>query len=166
MRIGVVSDTHMFSRAASLPDALVRGLEGVDLILHAGDWMDEAVVDLFAAIAPVDGIAGNNDGIEIIRRFGKRKVLKLGPYRIGMIHGDGGRSTPDTAYRSFYGDEGATVDVVIFGHSHVPYMEERGGMLLFNPGSPTDKRRQTQYSYGIMTLGERIEAVHYYFDRK
>jgi putative phosphoesterase len=167
MRIGVVSDTHMFSRASHLPEALVEGLRGVELILHAGDWMDEAVIDLFAAIAPVDGIAGNNDCVEIINRFGRRKVLKLAGYRVGMVHGDGGRSTPDSAFRSFCDSSGnGTVDVVLFGHSHIPYLEERGGMLLFNPGSPTDKRRQPRYSYGILTLAQQAVAEHCYYDHK
>ncbi|KZE80066.1 phosphodiesterase [Paenibacillus elgii] len=166
MRIGIVSDTHMFSRARALPEPLVQGLQGVDLILHTGDWVDEAVCDLFEALAPVDGIAGNNDGMDIVRRFGRRKLLELGGYRIGMVHGHGGRSTPDTAYESFRDAEGnGTADIVLFGHSHIPYKEERGGMLLFNPGSPTDKRRQPRYSYGILQLGDRVEADHYFFDK-
>ncbi|CAG7645339.1 hypothetical protein PAESOLCIP111_04924 [Paenibacillus solanacearum] len=167
MRIGVVSDTHLSGTAVRLPDVLVEGLQGVDMILHAGDWMDESVVGLFASIAPVDGVAGNNDGLEIVRRFGRRKVLKLAGYRIGIVHGDGGRSTPDTAHRAFLDSDGqGTVDVVLFGHSHIPFMERRSGMLLFNPGSPTDKRRQARYSYGIVTLGSQPEAELFYYERK
>ncbi len=164
MRIGVVSDTHLSSRSTALPAALVRGLQGVDCILHAGDWIDESIVALFESIAPVDGVAGNNDGVEIIRRFGKRKVLALGGFRIGLVHGDGGRSTPETAFQSFCDTHGhSTVDVVIFGHSHIPFLERRGGTLLFNPGSAADKRRQPQYSYGIIELTDRIEATHFYY---
>lgn len=164
MRIGVVSDTHLYSRTTALPAALVRGLQGVDLILHAGDWIDESIVSLFEAIAPVDGVAGNNDGMEIIRRFGKRKVLALGGFQIGLVHGDGGRSTPDTAYQAFCDAKGQpSVDAVLFGHSHIPFLERRGGTLLFNPGSATDKRRQPQYSYGILELSDRIEAAHFYY---
>ncbi|MCZ8521541.1 MULTISPECIES: metallophosphoesterase family protein [Paenibacillus] len=167
MRIGVVSDTHMFGRGAALPAALVSGLQGIDLLLHAGDWMDERVIALFEAIAPVDGVAGNNDGPEIVRRFGRRKVLELAGFRIGLVHGDGGRSTPETAYASFRGEGGeARADVILFGHSHAPYHEVRDGQLLFNPGSPTDKRRQPQYSYGILTLGERAEAQLFTYDDK
>ncbi|MBP1155517.1 MULTISPECIES: metallophosphoesterase [unclassified Paenibacillus] len=167
MRIGVVSDTHMFGRSKSLPKALVEGLQGVDMILHAGDWIDEEVVDLFAEWAPVDGVAGNNDGLAIVRRFGRRKVLELAGYRIGLIHGDGGRSTPNTAFQAFCNVVGeGTVDVVVFGHSHTPYLERQGGMLLFNPGSPTDKRRQPRYSFGILRLGTELEAEHHYYDHK
>ncbi|WP_159883604.1 metallophosphoesterase family protein [Paenibacillus puerhi] len=164
MRIGIVSDTHLYDHKPELPAALVEGLSGVDLILHAGDWIAESIVDRFAAIAPVDGIAGNNDGPGIVRRFGRSKVLELAGYRIGLVHGDGGRSTPDTAYRTFCASGGeASVDIVLFGHSHIPYQDMRGGVLLFNPGSPTDKRRQDMYSYGILELTEQIGARHYYY---
>jgi uncharacterized protein len=164
VRIGVVSDTHMYGRAKGLPSALLKGLQGVDMILHAGDWMEESVIDQFAAIAPVEGVAGNNDGESIVARLGYRKLLPLAGYLVGIVHGDGGRSTPDTAYQSFSNDQ---VDVIVFGHSHVPYTEQRGSVLLFNPGSPTDKRRQPQYSYGILTLEEQgIRAEHHYYDDK
>lgn len=164
MRLGIVSDTHMFSRAKQLPLALTAGLQGVDQILHAGDWVNEEVVGLFEQIAPIDGIAGNNDGAAIIERFGRCKVLQLGGYRIGMVHGDGGRkSTLDQALEVF---NGMSVDVILFGHSHVPYQGMHNGVLLFNPGSPTDKRRQAQYSYGLMNLGSAIEAEIVYYDDK
>ncbi|TDF99623.1 metallophosphoesterase family protein [Paenibacillus piri] len=164
MRIGVVSDTHMFGRAKMLPQALTAGLDGVDQILHAGDWMDEEVVALFEQIAPVDGIAGNNDGVDIIERFGRCKVLHLAGYRIGLVHGDGGRkSTLERAIDVF---SGMNVDIIIFGHSHIPYKGTHNGVLLFNPGSPTDKRRQPHYSYGILQLGPAIEAELFYYDDK
>ncbi|WP_028548253.1 metallophosphoesterase family protein [Paenibacillus sp. UNC451MF] len=162
MRIGVVSDTHMFGRAKQLPPTLLEGLKGVDLILHAGDWVDPRVVELFEQIAPTDGVAGNNDGLDIIERFGRQKVLNLSGYRIGLVHGDGGRkSTLDRSVDAF---RDMSVDVIVFGHSHVPYRGMHNGTLLFNPGSPTDKRRQPQYSYGIMELGSTLEAALYYYD--
>ncbi|MDF2963815.1 MAG: phosphodiesterase [Paenibacillus sp.] len=164
MRIGVVSDTHMFGRAKQLPRALTAGLQGVDQILHAGDWVEEEVVGLFERIAPIDGIAGNNDGMDIIERFGRCKILQLGGYRIGLVHGDGGRrSTLERAIEEF---NGMSVHAVIFGHSHIPYHGIHNGILLFNPGSPTDKRRQPQYSYGIIKLGAAIEAEIFYYDDK
>ncbi|MCR8631826.1 metallophosphoesterase family protein [Paenibacillus radicis (ex Xue et al. 2023)] len=164
MRLGIVSDTHMFGRAKQLPKALVAGLQGVDQILHAGDWMDAEVVGLFERIAPIDGIAGNNDGADIVERFGRCKVLQMGNYRIGMVHGDGGRkSTLEQALDVF---NGMSVDVIIFGHSHTPYQGMHNGVLLFNPGSPTDKRRQSQYSYGIIQLGKTIEAEIFYYNDK
>jgi putative phosphoesterase len=164
VRIGVVSDTHMFGRAKKLPQALIAGLHGVDQILHAGDWVEEQVVSLFEQIAPTDGIAGNNDGPAIVERFGRCKVLQIAGRRIGLVHGDGGRrSAKDRALDLFHG---MSVDIVIFGHSHIPYQGMHNGTLLFNPGSPTDKRRQPSYSYGVIKLGAAIEAEIFYYDDK
>lgn len=87
MKVGVVSDTHMTRMAKSLPKALVAEFRNVDLILHLGDWVSMGIYDLLAELAPVEGIAGNNDGIEIIERFGERKSLTLEGVRIGMVHG-------------------------------------------------------------------------------
>lgn len=167
MRIGVISDTHMFGRAKQLPRALVEGLRGVDLILHAGDWVDTAVAGMLEQIAPTDGVAGNNDGRDIVQRYGRQKLLSLPGCRIGLVHGDGGRkSTLDRAMDAFREE---TVDVIIFGHSHIPYQGTHDGTLLFNPGSPTDKRRQPRYSYGLLEWepqGAPIKATLHYYDDK
>jgi putative phosphoesterase len=163
MRIGVVSDTHLHN-GKQLPKALITGLKGVDLILHAGDWINPDVTTLFESIAPIDGVAGNNDGNEIIQRFGLSKILELKKYRIGMVHGDGFRKT--TERRAFETFSNQNVDVIIFGHSHIPLKRHQEGVLLFNPGSPTDKRRQSQYSYGILELKETMTSELYYYDDK
>ncbi|WP_040949217.1 metallophosphoesterase family protein [Gorillibacterium massiliense] len=165
MKIGVVSDTHMPHSGQRLPKALVAGLQGVDLILHAGDWTAPYVAELLEQIAPVDGVTGNNDGPDIYRQFGKRKLLTLGGIRIGIVHGDGFRgTTEERALAAFAKD---TADVVIFGHSHIPYKQVSDGILLFNPGSPTDKRWQKQFSYGILEIGSNgTEATHYFYNDK
>jgi putative phosphoesterase len=164
VRIGVVSDTHMFGRSRELPMALILGLQGVDHILHAGDWMDGHIPDLFERIAPIDGVAGNNDGMEMVQRFGRCKVLHLAGYRIGLVHGDGGKKT--TLERAMDMLSDSSVDCIVFGHSHIPYQAVHDGILMFNPGSPTDKRRQPRYSYGILKLGDTLEAeIHYYDDK-
>ncbi|WP_166241785.1 metallophosphoesterase family protein [Paenibacillus turpanensis] len=164
MKIGIVADTHMPARAKRPPSALMKGLEGVDRILHAGDWTELEVLYWLEELAPVDGVAGNNDGDDIERQFGRQKIIEAGGYRFGLVHGDGYRSTPENAWAAFFA---AKPEIIIFGHSHVPYKEQRGETLLFNPGSPTDKRRQPQFSYGIIELGEQgIDAKHYYYDSK
>lgn len=164
MRVGIVSDTHLYGKRTGLPGALIEGLQGVELILHAGDWISVEIVEAMEKIAPVESVAGNNDGLDIIERFGRQKMLELTGYRIGLIHGDGYRGTTEQrAFQAFSQDK---PDAVIFGHSHIPYMEKREGILLFNPGSPTDKRRQPRYSFGIMELGSTMEAWHVYFDSK
>ena len=153
MRIGLVSDTHLPRFGTRLPDALVRGLEEhrVELILHLGDLTTLLAVDLLGEIAPVEAVAGNNDGAEVLDGFGRRKILELGGVRIGMVHGDQGvgASSVERARRAFDGD---AVDVVCFGHSHAPHVERRGALWLVNPGSPTDKRRQPSYSYALLTV--------------
>lgn len=164
MRIGVISDTHLSARVQKLPDALIAGLQGVELILHAGDWVSEHIVDLVEEIAPCESVAGNNDGQEIIERFGTKKIVTVGRYRIGLIHGDGFRKTTEERAREAFREE--QPDIVIFGHSHIPYKQTVNGMLIFNPGSPTDKRRQPRYSYGIIELGDTIQAEHFYYDSK
>jgi putative phosphoesterase len=160
----VVSDTHLGQHVQQLPAALKEGLQGVDLILHAGDWISIHVAAMLEEIAPIEGVAGNNDGNDIIERFGRSKILKLDTYKIGMIHGDGFRKTTELrALEAFSQD---AVDVIIYGHSHIPKEDHHNGVLLFNPGSPTDKRRQPQYSFGILELGKTVRAEHYYYADK
>jgi hypothetical protein len=149
-----------------LPDALVSGLRGVELILHAGDWVSPHVVALVEAIAPVESVAGNNDGSVIVGRFGYAKRLELSGVRIGLVHGDGFRKTTAERALDTFADDAP--DIVVFGHSHIPERRQVGRTLLFNPGSPTDKRRQPKYSYGILTVrdGGVIDAELFYFDSK
>lgn len=151
-RIGVVSDTHFPRFGRALPRALEAGLRHarVDRILHCGDLTDLLAVPLFEAIAPFDAVAGNNDGEAIRERFGRRKIVTVEGVRIGMIHGDGTRGTTrDRAVDAFAGGD---ADVVLFGHSHRPYVGNAGAMLVANPGSPTDKRLNPLYSYAILTV--------------
>jgi putative phosphoesterase len=134
--------------------------------LHCGDFTDLIAADLFAVIAPFDAVAGNNDGAEIRERFGRKKILTIDGVRIGMVHGDqGAYAAPRNALGAFGSDE---VDVICFGHSHRPLREQRGPLLMLNPGSPTDKRMNPRYSYAILRVdsGQVVEArLHYYFDR-
>jgi uncharacterized protein len=150
--IGVVSDTHFPRFGRALPRALERGLRraGVARILHLGDMTDLLAVPLFEAIAPFDAVAGNNDGPEIRARFGRRKIVRIEEVRVGMVHGDGKRGT--TKARALAAFEEGEVDVVLFGHSHRPFTGREGGILIGNPGSPTDKRVNPLYSYAILTV--------------
>ena len=152
--------------ARALPAALCKGLRGVDVIVHCGDMVDAMAIPLFEVIAPLEAVAGNNDPSELAHRFGKRRVLQFGEVRIGVVHGhDGaGRSTLARAQNAFK-DE--VVDAILFGHSHVPYCERHGSVLLFNPGSPTDRRRQREFSYGIIRVDGRtlVPQLFYYANK-
>jgi hypothetical protein len=162
--IGVLSDTHIPARGKQLPDVLLARFREVDVILHAGDWISVDVYAKLSRLAPVDGVAGNVDGEEILNRFGKKKRLQFEGVRIGMVHGHEGigRTTPERAFSVFREER---PDLIIFGHSHIPYLAKMENTLLFNPGSPTDKRGQPRYSFGIVTIsGGLISAEHIYFD--
>lgn len=158
MRIGVISDTHVPARARQLPATLFDIFDGVELILHAGDLVEERILRELSAIAPVEAVAGNMDGWDLHQRLGRKKVLELAGYRVGLIHGDIGRDrdkTPQRALAAFACDK---VHCVVFGHSHQPHHELVNGVLLFNPGSPTDRRRSPRHSCGLLTLGDTLSA--------
>lgn len=160
----MVSDTHMPRFGKRLPTALRDGFAaaGVEQILHLGDFTAPEVAGWFARLAPFDAVAGNNDPPELWKRFGRKKVVTFAGVRIGLIHGDGpGKTTLERVVNAFAAD---TVDAILFGHSHKPYCKRHGTTWVLNPGSPTDKRRNAEYSYGILEItGSAITpSLHYY----
>lgn len=171
MRIAVLADTHLPRFGRALPESLVAELERerIEHILHCGDWTEPFVAGLLEAIAPLDGVAGNNDGDELRARFGDRRVIELAGVRIGLTHGHLGRpslTTPERARAAFADETG--LDAICFGHSHVPLVERSGsGPLLVNPGSPTDKRWQPRHSWALLELvdGRLVRAAIRQFDR-
>nr|WP_316047281.1 metallophosphoesterase family protein [Planococcus glaciei] len=84
--------------------------------------------------------------------------------KVGVIHGDGSRKT--TEQRAFEAFAEEQVDIIVFGHSHIPVMREVDGITLFNPGSPTDKRKQPQYSFGLLEIGDTWNLRHIFFDKE
>ena len=167
MKVAVVSDTHMPRHGRALPRALVEGFEAhhIELVLHLGDFTGPEVVGWFEAVAPFDAVAGNNDGPEIAARFGRSKVLEVEGFRLGLIHGDGRHGT--TKARAVAAFEGQRVDVVLYGHSHIPHLERLGDRWVLNPGSPSDKRRQPRYSWASLDLagGAVRPELHFFDDR-
>lgn len=173
LRIGIVSDTHLPRFGRALPRALVDGLRAADvaLILHLGDWTSELAADLLATIAPLDGVAGNNDPPALVQRFGEVKVIEADGVRLGLTHGHlgGGRTTPERARSVFAGEP--DLGAILFGHSHIPLITPPATAdepWLINPGSPTDKRRQPRYTWALLTLdaGSVVGAqLHSYDDR-
>jgi putative phosphoesterase len=161
MRVGVVADTHITAGGSRrLPVALLEGLSGVDLILHAGDIMVPEVLTTLGYIAPVEAVAGNNDPPELVAQLGRQKLLTLEGWRVGLIHGDGYKGTTLQRALAAFSD----AHVVVFGHSHQPYREWHETRLLLNPGSPTDKRRQPRYSYAVLELQTGgVQATLHYF---
>ncbi|HSL76066.1 MAG TPA: metallophosphoesterase family protein [Candidatus Limnocylindrales bacterium] len=170
VRIAVVADTHLPRFGRSLPEPLKTGFAdaGIDRAIHCGDWVEPFVVDLFEAVAPVDGVAGNNDPPELIERFGLTSVLDVDGVRIGITHGHVGPTRLTTLERArlAFATE-PEMAAICFGHSHIPSITRLpGGPLLVNPGSPTDKRRQRHYSWALLTVERRrVDAELRFFDR-
>lgn len=162
MRIGIISDTHIPSRARQLPAFVAQAFAGVDRILHAGDINDYSVLRELNAIAPTEAVAGNTDPAGIVEVLGFEKLITVARYRIGLTHGHLGQgsSTPDRAYNTFKDK----ADIIVFGHSHKPFRAVKRGVLLLNPGSPTVKRRQPRYSLAILTLTKRVDSEILYFE--
>jgi len=161
-RIVVLSDTHMPYSARHLPAAVVRALERASLILHAGDLTEMSVLETLAAFAPVEAVRGNVDSPELREILPARRELSLAGWRVGLVHGDG--TTGTTLLRALSAFTKRNVHCVVFGHSHQPLVERHGDVLLVNPGSPTDKRRQPRYSFALLHPGETLEAELVYFD--
>lgn len=157
VRVGVVSDTHAPRFWKACPPAVAQVLGDVDLILHAGDVCVPSVLDELTAFAPVHAVQGNNDGADVAA-WGAPEELRLtvAGVRIAMLHDSGPASGRLPRLRARFPD----ADLVVFGHSHIPWNEESGGFRVFNPGSPTDKRRQPHGTVGLLTLaGGRVVSA-------
>ena len=141
MRIAILSDTHLPRFGRVLPPWLVASLEAasVERILHAGDWTAELAVDLLEAIAPVDGVAGNNDGPELHERFGTRRVIEIDGVRIGITHGHlgPGRTTEERARNAFDAEPRSTRSSSATATCHWSAASPAA------PGSSTRARRRT-----------------------
>lgn len=162
MKLGIISDTHIPKRAKTLPEVLLKAFGDVDIIIHAGDIMSVDVLHILRELAPVTAVAGNVDPPELIESLGERRILSLGKFTFGIYHGHGNKGkTLDRAIQCFQDDK---VDCIIFGHSHIPYCQWHGDILLFNPGSPTDKRRNKYFSFGLIEINEAIRPQLIYFD--
>lgn len=138
----LVSDTHLPKRAKVLPDAVWAAIDAADLVVHAGDWVDEATLDVFEARAKrLVGVFGNNDGPELRERLPEVARFTVDGLRFAVVHETGSAAGREQRADTAYPD----TDVLIFGHSHIPWDSvSPGGLRLLNPGSPTDRRRQPE----------------------
>ncbi|WLR48523.1 metallophosphoesterase family protein [Halobacillus litoralis] len=162
MKIMVLSDTHMPKKAKQLPERFLEELVDVDAIIHAGDWQTLELYETLKDYAPVYGVYGNVDAEEIQSEFPAKQMLEWEGYRIGLVHGHGEKKTTEKRALEAFKDDG--VDVLIYGHSHIPVLRYFKKTLLFNPGSLTDKRRLPMYSFGKISLTkDGIHAEHIFF---
>jgi len=144
--IVVLADTHIPRRSKGLPEGLTPHLESADLILHAGDLLVGDVLYELEHYAPVRAVKGNVDGWDV--RLPETLEFEVGGVPVAMIHDAGPKKGRRTRMaRRFPGAR-----VVVFGHSHIPWLEDEDGLLLLNPGSPTDRRRSPEHTFALVRV--------------
>jgi len=149
MLVAVISDTHMAGGPRRLPDRCVELIEASDLVLHAGDIMSlEALAEIEAIGTPLRAITGNMDGWELRGRLPAELELELEGARLAMVHDAG----PAAGRLGRMQKRFPAADAVVFGHSHLPLHERDGDFQIFNPGSPTERRRAPYHSMGLATI--------------
>lgn len=159
-RLLLVADTHVPKRARTIPDAVRRAAFEVDLIVHAGDWVTEAVLDELLALGPVLGVWGNNDGDDLRARLPEIARAEIEGVRVAVVHETGAATGRERRTDAAFPD----TDLLVFGHSHIPWdTTTPAGLRLLNPGSPTDRRRQPRCTMMTLALAEgtiRDLALH------
>jgi len=165
MKIVILGDTHIPKRAKHLPKRLLAELKTADAIIHTGDFQTIDVYNDLRVFAPVHGVIGNVDSEELQQVLPTSLLLPFDDVTIGVVHGHGkGKTTEKRALTTF---EHQQVDAVIFGHSHIPVHKQIGDITLFNPGSATDKRREKQFSFGVLYIQKnKLRFEHIFYDSK
>ena len=146
----VLSDTHLRPGGGRrLPDAVYRALDEADVILHAGDIVTADLISELSGFAPVHAVLGNNDHDPALSMLPETRLDVVDGVRVAMIHDSGPRAGREARMRRRFPD----ADVVVFGHSHIPWNGPGlDGQLLFNPGSPTERRAQPHHTFGLFHL--------------
>jgi hypothetical protein len=153
MKIVVLADTHISIISPELEGILLKHLSGVDAVFHAGDVVEMSVLDIFASYK-LYVVSGNMDSLEIRERNPRKRVITVGGFKIGMIHGWGSPTGIEERIRG----EFENVDCIVYGHTHNPSNRLMGRTLFFNPGSPTDKRFAKVNSLGILEINDTISG--------
>jgi putative phosphoesterase len=155
--VAVVADTHLQpGRSSTLPPAAIAQLERADVILHAGDVLTAEVLDELGRHAPVHAVLGNNDRT-LVGRLPERLELTIGGVAIAMVHDAGPRAGREQRLQRWFPD----ARIVVFGHSHEPVDAKGVGVQrLFNPGSPTQRRRQPHHTMGRLRLHDGQVVSH------
>jgi putative phosphoesterase len=150
VRLLLMSDTHLPKRAKELPAPLLAELPCADVVFHAGDWVDEATLDLLESRSRrLVAVYGNNDGPPLRARLPETAYADLDGLRFAVIHETGPAQGREARCAARFPD----TDVLVFGHSHIPWdTTAPTGLRLLNPGSPTDRRRQPHRTYMTATV--------------
>lgn len=152
MRLLLIADTHVPKRARQLPARLWDEVDSADVVVHAGDWVALELVDeLESRSARLVGCWGNNDGPAVRARLPERADVTLAGVRLTVVHETGATAGREARMSRLYPDS----DVLVFGHSHIPWdTTTNTGLRLLNPGSPTDRRKQPFCSYMTASLDD------------
>ena len=157
--IAVVSDTHMPKGGRALPAQCVERIRAADAVIHAGDFSTASVLAELKQLNPVVlAVHGNVDDAELRRELPEALEVELGGRTVAVVHDAGPAKGRRARMRARFPD----ADAVVFGHSHLPLHEQEGGFQIFNPGSPTERRRAPRHSMGLLHLtpaGPRFEHV-------
>lgn len=158
MRLLLLADTHMPGRARDLPDQVWQAVADADLVVHAGDWVAETLLDdLERRASRLLGCWGNNDGPGLRARLPEVGYADLDGLRLGVVHETGAATGRERRCAARYPD----LDVLVFGHSHIPWDTTTAtGLRLLNPGSPTDRRRQPHPTYctAVVEAGRLLDV--------
>ena len=156
--VAIIADTHLPRGARRLPDACLRRIVRADLLIHLGDFFTLAAYEEIAAIGPeLAAVHGNVDEPALRRKLPERLELDLGGAKVALIHDAGPRKGRLARMRRAFPD----ADAVLFGHSHLPLHEREAGFQIFNPGSPTERRRAPTHTMGMATIADgRIRLRH------
>ena len=156
MRLLIISDTHVPRRAKDLPRTVWAEVDAADVVVHAGDWCDDATLDaLEARSRRLVAVYGNNDGPGLRARLPEVARTEIAGVRLAVVHETGDAKGRERRCSRTYPD----TDLLIFGHSHIPWdTTAESGLRLLNPGSPTDRRRQPHHTY--LTLHFDAGRVH------
>ena len=158
MKLLLISDTHLPVRAKKLPEQVWDAVDEADVVIHAGDWVNVELLDeLTERATRLIGCWGNNDGPELRRRLPEVARETLDGLRVAVVHETGGKQGRELRAEKAYPD----VDLLVFGHSHIPWdTTSPRGLRLLNPGSPTDRRSQPYRTYQTATITSgRLEDV-------
>lgn len=157
--IAVIADTHLPKGRRTLPKACLEKIRAAEALIHAGDFSAASVLDELEALCPVVyAVRGNVDDPELWDRLPESIEVDVGGRRVAVVHDAGPRKGRLARMRARFPD----ADAVVFGHSHLPLHESEGGFQIFNPGSPTERRRAPRPSMGLLhpaTIGLRFEHL-------
>jgi putative phosphoesterase len=155
LKLGILSDSHV-NKISDLPKKALEILKNVDLIIHAGDYYDKTLVDELKKLANFEGVSGNMDPKNVKNSLPEIKILELKGFKIGVTHPFEGGAPYDLVER--IREKFKQIDVIVYGHSHVPMNERIDGVLFFNPGSITGRWPAKHKTIGILEIEKNIKG--------